>query len=166
MRSVSKFLGPDLRVAFVLADATTAARLETRLSSSTTWVSHVLQRIVAHVLADPRTDALLDRARATYARRSERLAVALGERGLPVPGPEDGLNLWVPLPVPGSTRRIVDDLAAHGWAVRAGEDFTLGTGHAPAIRVTTSTLDTRQAVALATDLATILRSHDSPGAGS
>ncbi|QDW64723.1 aminotransferase class I/II-fold pyridoxal phosphate-dependent enzyme [Oerskovia sp. KBS0722] len=166
VRSVSKFLGPDLRVAFVLADATTAARLETRLSSSTTWVSHVLQRIVAHVLADPRTDALLDRARATYARRSERLAVALGERGLPVPGPEDGLNLWVPLPVPGSTRRIVDDLAAHGWAVRAGEDFTLGTGHAPAIRVTTSTLDTRQAVALATDLATILRSHDSPGAGS
>lgn len=166
VRSVSKFLGPDLRVAFVLADATTAARLETRLSSSTTWVSHVLQRVVAHVLADPGTDVLLDRARATYARRGERLAAALTDRGIPVPGRGDGLNLWVPLPVQGSARRVVDDLADRGWAVRAGDDFTLGTGHAPAIRVTTSTLDARQAVALATDLAAIVRHHDTSGAGS
>ncbi|TGJ97097.1 transcriptional regulator PtsJ, partial [Actinotalea fermentans ATCC 43279 = JCM 9966 = DSM 3133] len=157
VRSVSKFLGPDLRVAFVLADVTTAARLETRLSSSTTWVSHVLQRVVAHLLTDPGTDALLDRARATYARRSDRLAASLTEQGIPVPGRGDGLNLWVPLPVPGAARRVVDDLAARGWAVRAGEDFSLGTGRAPAIRVTTSTLDAPRAVAFATDLAAVLR---------
>lgn len=163
VRSVSKFLGPDLRLAFVLADTTTAARLETRLSSSTTWVSHVLQCVVAHVLAEPGTDALLDRARATYARRSDRLAAALGERGLPVPGPGDGLNLWVPLPVPGAAQQVVDDLAARGWAVRAGDDFTLGAGHPPAIRVTTSTLDARQAVAFAADLAAIVRPRDTSG---
>ncbi|MFF3063809.1 aminotransferase class I/II-fold pyridoxal phosphate-dependent enzyme [Oerskovia sp. NPDC057915] len=164
VRSVSKFLGPDLRLAFVLADATTAARLETRLGSSTTWVSHVLQRVVAHLLADPGTDVLLDQARATYARRSDRLAVALGEIGVAVPGPGDGLNLWVPLPVPGSARRVVEDLAAHGWAVRAGDDFTLGTGRPSAIRVTTSTLDAPQAEAFATDLAAILGPHDTLGA--
>jgi DNA-binding transcriptional MocR family regulator len=47
VRSVSKFLGPDLRLALVAADAETAARLEARLSAGTTWVSRLLQHTAA-----------------------------------------------------------------------------------------------------------------------
>ncbi|MEU0804928.1 aminotransferase class I/II-fold pyridoxal phosphate-dependent enzyme [Streptomyces sp. NPDC005970] len=43
VRSVSKFLGPDLRLALVAAGEETARRLETRLSAGTMWVSHLLR---------------------------------------------------------------------------------------------------------------------------
>jgi DNA-binding transcriptional MocR family regulator len=156
VRSTSKFLGPDLRVALVVADPATATRLETRLNTSTTWVSHLLQRTVRHLLTDADVTDRLARARAAYAGRNDTLAEALADHGIPVLTPADGLNLWAP--VRGSTRRVVDGLAARGWAVRAGDDFAVGprsTGNG-AIRVTTSTLDAPRAAAFAADLASIL----------
>ncbi|WP_154587132.1 aminotransferase class I/II-fold pyridoxal phosphate-dependent enzyme, partial [Bordetella pertussis] len=47
VRSVSKALGPDLRLAFVASDPDTSRRLRLRLASGTTWVSHLLQDVVA-----------------------------------------------------------------------------------------------------------------------
>ncbi|WP_214109184.1 aminotransferase class I/II-fold pyridoxal phosphate-dependent enzyme [Acrocarpospora catenulata] len=155
VRSVSKFLGPDLRVAFVLADPDTATRLESRLSSATTWVSHILQHLVARLLADPHTHALLDRARASYAGRSGLLVAELTGRGLPMQRHTDGLNVWVPLP--GRPRQVVNDLAKRGWAVRPGENFAVGDRPPPAIRVTTATLSPQQATAFAADLAAVLQ---------
>ena len=72
VRSVAKFLGPDLRLAFVAADETTADRLHARLGPATTWVSHLLQHAVAGMLADPRIEEL--RQRASRLRRARRTA--------------------------------------------------------------------------------------------
>src|SRR5690606_11090601 len=40
VRSISKGLGPDMRVAFVACDASTAERLRSRLAPGMSWVSH------------------------------------------------------------------------------------------------------------------------------
>ena len=95
VRSVAKFLGPDLRVAVVAADELTADRLHARLGPATTWVSHLLQHAVAGMLNDPRVERLRDRARDAYAERAALLANALRARGIELAIAPDGLNVWI-----------------------------------------------------------------------
>jgi DNA-binding transcriptional MocR family regulator len=148
VRSVSKFLGPDLRVAFVLADPATADRLSSRLGAASTWVSHLLQHVVV-VLWESLPFAEI---RDTYATRGRLLTDALRRHDIAGMAPSDGLNVWIPVP----TETVVAALAARGWAVRAGTDFAVGERPTPAIRVTTSTITPAQATAFAADLASLL----------
>jgi DNA-binding transcriptional MocR family regulator len=152
IRSVSKFLGPDLRVAFIAADPTTTARLEARLGSGTTWISHLLQRLTHALLIDPATATLLDEARQAYAQRASSLARELARHGI-ITNPEpDGLNAWVEFD--GPVQQLVADLAESGWLVRPGDPFATENGrHRNAIRVTTATLTPPAAGAFAADLA-------------
>ncbi|GAB2499030.1 aminotransferase class I/II-fold pyridoxal phosphate-dependent enzyme [Nocardiopsis aegyptia] len=156
VRSVSKFLGPDLRLGMTVCDPDTAARLRARLTAAA-WVSHVLQHLVAGVLTDPATPERLDHAARVYASRRRLLTDALDARGLPwLPG-ADGVNVWIPLadaPEPA----VVADLAGRGWAVRPGSAFTLT--RRSAVRVTTSTLLPEQAEAFAACLSAILAPTD------
>ncbi|WP_345763031.1 aminotransferase class I/II-fold pyridoxal phosphate-dependent enzyme [Diaminobutyricibacter sp. McL0608] len=154
VRSVSKFLGPDLRVALVLSDPETSRRLGARLSSATTWVSHILQNAVATMLADQGTIQLLGKARATYSRRSSRLISELRRHGIEVAGPADGLNVWIPLG--GREPRVVDALRARGWAVRAGSAFSVSDHPIRAIRVTTAGMTEDEAARFANDLTGVL----------
>lgn len=157
VRSVSKFLGPDLRLAFVVSDEDTAALLRTRLSPAASWVSHVLQHIVATLLHDGETARLLQQARDSYAERLRGLIGALREHGISVPPGRDGLNAWIP--VGRREKHLVDALAARGWAVRGGSDFAVAGRGEGALRVTTSTITPRRAEAFAADLAAVLHSR-------
>lgn len=154
VRSVSKFLGPDLRLAFVLTSPETANRLQRRLDAASTWVSHLLQNLVIDTLTEPRTATLLRQARREYRKRSQLLRTALDAHGIAACG-HDGLNVWVPnIADPEATAANLVEL---GWAVRTGESFAV-TGHpSSAIRVTTSTLTAHQATRFAADLAAVLR---------
>ncbi|MFF8911118.1 aminotransferase class I/II-fold pyridoxal phosphate-dependent enzyme [Streptomyces olivaceoviridis] len=156
VRSVSKFLGPDLRLALVACDEETATRLETRLNTGTTWVSGLLQHAAHALLTDPDVTALTARARETYIQRSTLLLTRLGERGIGVPDGyrPDGLNVWIPLKTPA--RPVADALARRGWAVQPGDLFTSGASAAQALRVTTSMLTEEQAAQFTDDLAGIL----------
>jgi len=136
VRSVTKFLGPDLRVAVVATDAVTAARLRARLEPA--WVSLLLQGLARDLLADPATTALVARARETYARR----AALLAER-LELAVPPDGLNVWIDLP--DDAERVAARLAERGFRVRPSTAFAVGRAPRPALRVTTSTLTPEQA---------------------
>ncbi|HET8798664.1 MAG TPA: aminotransferase class I/II-fold pyridoxal phosphate-dependent enzyme, partial [Thermoanaerobaculia bacterium] len=93
VRSVSKAMGPDLRVALVAADALTHARVEGRQNLGVRWVSHILQRLVV-LLAKDRAPL---RAGRIYTQRRNALLAALRERGIAAHG-ASGLNVWIPVP--------------------------------------------------------------------
>ncbi|ERK70571.1 transcriptional regulator, GntR family, partial [Leifsonia aquatica ATCC 14665] len=69
VRSVSKFLGPDMCLAVAATDPETAERLSFRLSPGTTWVSHILQRLVLAQLTDETALATIAAAGRHYAER-------------------------------------------------------------------------------------------------
>jgi len=148
--SVSKWLGPDLRLAMLTGDAGTVARVQGRQLLGTGWVSHLLQGVTAALWSAPGGTALLELGRDTYRRRREALVGALAARGVPAHG-RSGLNVWIPVVEEGAA---VQWLLGAGWAVLPGERFRLRSG--PGIRVTVSTLDEAEAERLAGDIAAAL----------
>lgn len=151
IRSMSKFLGPDTCLAVTASDPDTADGLGQRLTPGTTWVSHILQRLTLALVTDHAVREGIERAAVHYAARNAAFCAQLTARGLPV-SPGDGLNLWVPLPVPAAGVR--EDLMRRGWLVREGDPFFLGDGdHGSFLRLTVHDLDDASATTLADDLA-------------
>ncbi|WP_040164363.1 aminotransferase class I/II-fold pyridoxal phosphate-dependent enzyme [Microbacterium gorillae] len=154
VRSVSKFLGPDMCLAVTATDPDTASRLALRLSPGTTWVSHILQRLVHAQLTDPSIRSQLTEAGRHYAASNAAVAAALAERGLPVTA-GDGLNLWVPLPQP--SRDVAERLMRRGWLVRTGADFDLEGAGSSHLRLTVHDLEDRERARLIDDLMDAVR---------
>ncbi len=159
-RSVAKALGPDLRLAVLVGDAQTIARVQGRQQCGPGWVSHILQRLVLELWRDEAVLALVERACATYAARREFLLRALAERSVAAVG-ASGLNVW--LAVTDETA-VVGALLQCGWVVAPGAPFRLGDSP-PAIRVTIATLAEREAQQLAEDLAATLAGAPATRAG-
>ncbi len=147
IRSISKFLHPDLRVALMAGDEVTIARVEGRQALGPRFVSHVLQTLVAELLSDPNLSATTAAARDAYETRRNALIDALAEHGVPAHG-RSGLNVWIPV---REEAPIVRTMLDAGWLVLAGERFRIATS--PGIRVTTSTLAPSDAARLARRLA-------------
>ncbi|MFF9393662.1 aminotransferase class I/II-fold pyridoxal phosphate-dependent enzyme [Streptomyces griseoluteus] len=159
VRTVSKFLGTDLRWAAAACDPVTLARHDGRLLLTSGWVSHLLQETVHGLLTDAATGALVARAGAEYALRRTALARALGERGISARG-ESGMNLWVPV---RDESAVVNGLRSRGWWVAAGARFRLAS--APGVRITTAELAPREAVRLASDFAAVLSESEATYGG-
>jgi DNA-binding transcriptional MocR family regulator len=149
IRSVSKTLHPDLRLAVMAGDELTIARVEGRQALGPRWVSHVLQAIVVELLRDPSFDAISRTARDTYASRRGALIDALAEQGVAAQG-RSGLNVWVPVREEAPVLRALLDA---GWLVLAGERFRIETP--PGVRVTTATLEEQDAPAVAAAIARV-----------
>ena len=156
VRSVSKYLGPDLRAAFLMGDRMTIARVDGRLAVGTRWVSHVLQQLVLALWSDPSSGRRLARASEVYRQRREAMLSSLAARGIPARG-SSGLNVWVPVREEAHT---VQALLERGWAVMAGERFRLKS--APAIRVTTAAVTPHDSERFAADLADIVTVRSGP----
>jgi DNA-binding transcriptional MocR family regulator len=135
IRSLSKVLGPDLRVAPMAGDPLTISRVEGRQLLGPGWVSHLLQQAAAELWDSPATRDLLDRTAARYAERRAALVAALAGHGISTHG-RSGLGVWVPL---AEETTVVQQLAERGWAVSPGERFRFRTP--PGIRITTTSLD-------------------------
>jgi DNA-binding transcriptional MocR family regulator len=143
IRSVSKFLHPDLRLALMAGDEATVGRVEGRQALGPRWVSHILQAVVVELMRDPSFTHTTDRAREAYATRRAALIEALAEHGVEAHG-RSGLNVWVPVREEAAMMRALSDA---GWLAMAGERFRLLSG--PGIRLTISTLQEHEAVELA-----------------
>jgi len=155
VRSTSKFLAPDLRIAILAGDALTVGRVRGRQAVGIRWVSHLLQHLALALWSDPASGRQLARAADAYAHRRGALLRALAPAGITVDA-VSGFNLWIPVP---HEVAVVQRLAASGWAVAAGERFRLRAG--PGIRVTTSALDPADAPRFVADLGAAIRADPS-----
>ncbi|ASR10214.1 MULTISPECIES: PLP-dependent aminotransferase family protein [Rhizobium] len=135
--SLSKSLGPDLRLAVLSSSAPIVDQIQSYRSFSAGWTSRILQGATAWLLRDPATWRLIAEAREIYQQRRDALADALSERGIAIPAGQ-GLCLWVPVV---SEPFAMVTLAARNIAVNPGNKFSvLPSSH---IRVATSTLSHR-----------------------
>jgi DNA-binding transcriptional MocR family regulator len=153
VRSVSKSLGPDLRLALLAGDATTVARVEGRQALGAGWVSHVLQAAVASLWSSAATDRRLRDAAQSYTRRRRALVEALGRHGLAAYG-RSGFNVWIPVREEAAT---IAGMAAGGWAIRAGEPYRIQSP--PAVRITISSLTLEEIPGVAAALAETQSAH-------
>jgi DNA-binding transcriptional MocR family regulator len=151
LRSVSKSLGPDLRVAVLAGDEATVSRVEGRQALGAGWVSYQLQALVAELWADRDMDVWLANVAATYAARRQAMQAALARHGIAASG-RSGLTSWIPVADEGG---VAGALLARGWAVAMGERFRIAAP--PGIRVCYSTLAPAEATSFADDLARVLR---------
>ena len=151
VRSVSKFLGPDMCLAIAATDAETAERLAMRLSPGTTWVSHLLQRLALTQLTDREVRAEVAAAAAHYAERNAAFAARLRANGIEATS-SDGLSLWIELAQPART--VAERLMRRGWLARTGDDFALDERAEPShhLRLTVHDLSDDDAETLVTDL--------------
>jgi len=159
VRSLSKVLGPDLRLALVAGDPLTISRIEGRQHLSPGWVSHILQQVAALLLQEKATAQLLARAQRVYAERRRALVSALSARGIEAAG-DSGLGVWVPLAEEAAT---VSELLVQGWAVSPGERYRFRS--APGIRITTADLEPDAAEELADAIAGLQSASSSTYAG-
>ena len=155
IRSVSKFLGPDMCLAVTASDPETAERLARRLSPGSTWVSHLLQRLVLALVSDDAVLAGVERAARHYRARNDRFAAELTRLGLPTAA-GDGLSVWVRVPAPA--RAVAEQLMRRGWLARPGDEFVLAdpaaTHH---LRLTVHDLSDTDLARLAADVAASAR---------
>ena len=151
LRSVSKSLGPDLRLAVMAGDETTITRVAGRQALGTGWVSYQLQETVADLWSDPSAARALEAAARVYAARGTALRSALAARGITASG-RSGFTCWVPV---ADEDGVASALAAAGWAVAPGQRFRIAAP--PGVRVSFARLDEADAASFAADLARALR---------
>ena len=155
IRSVSKSLGPDLRLAVLAGDEATVARVAGRQALGTGWVSYQLQELVADLWADPSAAGALRAAAEAYAARGDALRSALRGYGITASG-RSGFTCWVPV---RDEDGVASWLAEAGWAVAPGQRFRIAAP--PGIRISFATLDTADAASFAADVARALRHRPS-----
>jgi DNA-binding transcriptional MocR family regulator len=151
VRSVSKSLGPDLRLAVLAGDEATITRLAGRQALGTGWVSYQLQEMVADLWSDATVTRALEAAARTYAARGAALRAALAARGITASG-RSGFTCWIPV---ADEDGAASALAAAGWAVAPGQRFRIAAP--PGIRISFARLAEADAPAFAADLARTLR---------
>jgi DNA-binding transcriptional MocR family regulator len=134
IRSVSKYMGPDLRMAFVNSSVELSRKALDMSAFTYRWVSSVVQKTVLAIVTADDYGAVVQKAAVAYRQRRMCLRTALAEVGLVGHG-QDGINVWIPVTDElFVSRRLMES----GWIVRPGSIFRLGT--ASAIRVTTSSI--------------------------
>ena len=119
LRSVSKSLGPDLRLAVMAGDEATITRVAGRQALGTGWVSYQLQEMVAELWSDASVGRTLAVAAQVYADRGAALRSALAAHGITASG-RSGFTCWVP---------VADERRRRVLAGRGG----LGGGPGPAV---------------------------------
>jgi DNA-binding transcriptional MocR family regulator len=151
--SLSKALGPDLRVAVVSGDKLTVHLIRQQQSLGPRWVSLMVQRLAANLWRTADAHGSLGRAAEKYGQRRAALVRALNAEGVVVPESGIGLHVWLSVP---DESTIVQRLAASGWSVQAGRPFRLRT--APAVRINAANLGGLEAERFARDFANAVAS--------
>ncbi len=151
LRSVSKSLGPDLRLAVVAGDEATITRVAGRQALGTGWVSYQLQETVADLWSDASVGRTLTAAAQAYGDRGAALRSALAAHGITASG-RSGFTCWVPV---ADEDGVASSLAAAGWAVAPGQRFRIASP--PGVRISFARLAEADAASFAAEFARALR---------
>jgi GntR family transcriptional regulator/MocR family aminotransferase len=165
IRSFSKSLGPDLRIAIAIAKARLRALLMEEKSFADGWTSRLTQSTIAGMLADSELEEVLQTATKGYETRRRSLAAALTSKvsGLARTAPgTDGVSLWIAFSREAGSLEVIEQSAALGVLVAPGEPFYIKIGRHDVVRVNAgSTNDAAQAAEIGDKLATaILRAAE------
>ncbi len=160
VRSFSKCLAPDLRLAAAIASDDIRHRLGLAKSFADGWTPRTAQRALAALLADPETDRALDSARKTYAERRATLGALIEEKTggaiAPAVGP-DGLHIWLAVPSGCDGAELVAETARGGFLLAASDPFYLRPGHDRFIRLNAGVAPVEVTAPIADALADALR---------
>ncbi|OHC14285.1 MAG: GntR family transcriptional regulator [Pseudomonadales bacterium GWC2_63_15] len=150
--SVSKFLGPDLRVSVVTGTPSVLKSMHHQQTLGPRWVSLLLQRLAGCLWQKMLDSSRLSAVGAEYLQRRSALVQGLNDLGIAVPTQGEGLHVWLPV---SDETSVVQTLASLGWAIQAGSPFRLESP--AAVRISIGNLNPISVPALARDVAHALK---------
>lgn len=169
IRSFSKSIAPDLRLAVVAAKSRMLRKITEAKIFADGWSSRLLQRALSGMLADPELEPLLNQARLAYRERRQQAAEAVNKILVPAGGGTwcgpDGVNIWIHLPSGFDARDAIERSASNGIRTADGEPFYLTPGHRNVVRLNAGSVEPEIAFRAGTILARSILESKSPVTG-
>jgi GntR family transcriptional regulator / MocR family aminotransferase len=149
VRSFSKSVAPDLRMAVAVARPFIREPLSEAKTFADGWSSRLLQRVLARTLQTDEAKVVLNKARDAYRDRRQSACSALNQIKAPCggacwPGP-DGVNVWVRLPSGADSKLIQERSAAAGVRIADGEPFFIAPGQHDVVRINAGSVESQDA---------------------
>jgi DNA-binding transcriptional MocR family regulator len=137
IRSLTKSVSPDVRVAAIVARGPAKDRLLSATQADFMYVSGALQAVALDVVTNPSWATHLKQLRRQLTQRRDLLvdAVRANIPSARVETPPGGLNLWVRLPDGTDVARLVRDCEAHGVMIAAGDEWFPAEPAGPFLRL-------------------------------
>jgi len=139
VRSFSKSVAPDLRIAAIAARPPLIDRFFEAKSLSDGWTSRLIQNVLINIFADDEFEPSLKEAQTAYEMRRHNASQAANYFLIPAGGStwvgKDGVNIWVHLPPGRDAREVIELAAAAGLQLAEGEPFYIAQGHHNVLRL-------------------------------
>jgi GntR family transcriptional regulator/MocR family aminotransferase len=149
VRSFSKSIAPDLRMAAAVARPFIREPLSEAKTFADGWSSRLLQRVLAKTLQTNEINVALKKARDAYRDRRQSACAALNQIIAPRGGScwsgSDGVNVWVRLPPGVDSKHIQERSAAAGVRIADGEPFFIAPGQNDVVRLNAGSVEAEDA---------------------
>jgi DNA-binding transcriptional MocR family regulator len=149
VRSFSKSIAPDLRMAAAVARPLIRELLSEAKTFADGWSSRLLQRVLAKTLQTDEINVALKKARDAYRDRRQSACAALNQIVAPRGGGcwsgSDGVNVWVRLPPGVDSKHIQERSAAAGVRIADGEPFFIAPGQNDVVRLNAGSVEAEDA---------------------
>lgn len=149
VRSFSKSIAPDLRMAAAIARPFLREPLSEAKTFADGWSSRLLQRVLARTLQTDEAKVALNKARDAYRDRRQSACAALNQVLVPRGGAcwpgSDGVNVWIRLPPGVDSKHIQERSAAAGVRVADGEPFFIAPGQSEVVRLNAGSVEAQHA---------------------
>lgn len=169
VRSFSKSIAPDLRIAAIAARPVLLDMLFDAKRFADGWTAHLIQNVLSNILLDDELDPALKEVRTIYNERRHKAAEAANRLLTPAGGGTwagaDGVNIWVHLPAGTDAREVIERTAVAGVLLADGEPFYLSPGNHNVLRVNAGSVSSEMASragSILTDAALISSVADGP----
>jgi DNA-binding transcriptional MocR family regulator len=135
--SVSKTLSPGMRTGWVISEKYHAALCYQKYVTNTS-APILNQMVVATIFANGRFERHLKNLRATLARASQRMTMAISEyfpKQTKITRPEGGYVLWLELPTKVNTDELQQQALDQGISIAPGNMFSLTNKYKHCMRI-------------------------------